>query len=234
MWPALSEAADAETAGDLGRLVGEDVAEHVGRDDDVEPRGVADQQRRHRVDEALLAGHVGIALGDRARAGEEQTFGQPQHVGLVDHGDSLAPPCRERERRLDDARGAFARDLAHRQGEVGRRHELAGPDMHGAVGIEPFGVLAHDHEIDVAAAARRQARPRPRRPDVGEQVEPAAQLAGRIEAASATGGYSLWDTGPRMTPAACFACSTTASGVVVPQARSAAKPIRRSRKRGRA
>ncbi len=58
-----------------------------------------------------------------------------------------------------------------------------GPDMHGAVGVEAFGVLAHDHEIDVAAAARRQARPRPRRPDVGEQVEPAAQLAGRIEAA---------------------------------------------------
>jgi hypothetical protein len=57
--------------------------------------------------------------------------------------------------------------------------------MHGAVGIKPFGVLAHDHEIDVAAAARRQARPRPRRPDIGEQVEPAAQLAGRIEPALA-------------------------------------------------
>ena len=145
--------------------------------------GIADQQRRHRVDEALLAGDVGITRGDPPRAGEEEPVREPQHVRLVDDGHPLAPPRRERERRLDDALGAFARDLAHREGDVGGRHELAGPDMHGAVGIEAFGVLAHDHEIDVAAAARRQARPRPRRPDVGEQVEPAAQLAGRIEAA---------------------------------------------------
>ncbi len=93
--------------------------------------------------------------------------------------------ARKRERRLDDALGAFPRDLADRQREVGRRHEFAGADMHGTVGVEPFGVLAHDHEIDVAPAARRQARPRSRRPDIGEQVEPAAQFSGRIEPALA-------------------------------------------------
>ena len=100
----IERGADAETAGDLGSLVGEDVAEHVGGDDDVELAGIADQQRRHGVDEALLAGDVGVALGHLPRAGEEETVGQPQHVRLVDDGDPLAPPRRERERRLDDAR----------------------------------------------------------------------------------------------------------------------------------
>ena len=34
------------------------------------------------------------------------------------------------------------------------------PEKHVAVGVEAFGVLAHDHEIDRPAAARRKAAAR--------------------------------------------------------------------------
>ena len=55
--------------------------------------------------------------------------------------------------------------------------------MHRAVGIETFGILAHDDEIDGGAAAGREAGARPRRADIGVKVEPLAQFAGRIKAA---------------------------------------------------
>ena len=78
---------------------------------------------------------------------------------------------------------AGARDLAHRQREVRRRHELARAQEHRAVGVEALGVLARDHEIDRRAATRRKAAAAARRPDIGVEIEPLAQLARRIEAA---------------------------------------------------
>jgi hypothetical protein len=93
------------------------------------------------------------------------------------------PPQCETECLLDDAGRAFARDLAHRKREIGRRHELAGALEHVAIGVKAFGVLAHDDEIDRLAAARRKLRARPGGADVGEQVEPLAQRAGWINPA---------------------------------------------------
>jgi hypothetical protein len=78
---------------------------------------------------------------------------------------------------------ARARDLAHGKREVCGRHELAGAEKHGAVGVETFGVLARDDEVDRRAATRQQAAAAARRTDIGKQIETLAQLARRVEAA---------------------------------------------------
>ncbi len=179
----IDRGGEAEAAGDLGGLVGQDVAEHVGGDDHVERARVAHQQRRHGVDDTLLVGDVGVVLRHRAHALEKQAVGHAQHVGLVHRRHLAAAAGGEAECRLGDAGGALAADLAHRQGEVGRRHELAEAVVHRAVGIEPLGVLAHDDEIHLLAATRRKARARAGRADVSEQRQALAQFPRRVEAA---------------------------------------------------
>ncbi len=124
-----------------------------------------------------------VARRDRAGAFQEQPVGDAQHVRLVHDRDMPAPLHREAERFLGDAHRGVARDLAHRERQVGGRHELARSLEHVAVGIEPLGVLAHHHEIDRLAAARRKPFACLRGPDVGEQVEPLAQRARRVDAA---------------------------------------------------
>ena len=102
-----------EAAGDLGGFVRKNVTEHVGRDDDVKRARVAHQQRRHGVDDLLLAFDLRIARRDRARAFEEEPVGDAQHVRLVHRDHVIAPAHREAKRFLDDAGRAVARDLAH-------------------------------------------------------------------------------------------------------------------------
>jgi hypothetical protein len=101
----------------------------------------------------------------------------------VHGGHFLAPARGKRESGLRDPRRTGAGDLAHGKREVRRRHELAGAEEHRAVGVEAFGVLARDDEIDRRAATGRQAAAAARRTDVGKQVEVFAQLARRVAAA---------------------------------------------------
>ena len=141
------------------------------------------KQRRHGVDDALLVRHLRIVLRHRAHAFEKKPVRDAQHIGLVHRRHFLAPLHRQLEGGLRDARRALPRDLAHGEREIGRRHEFAGAVVHIAVGVEAFGVLAHDDEIDGRAAARRKAVTRARRADIGVKVEPLAQFAGRVEPA---------------------------------------------------
>src|SRR5262249_56772985 len=114
---------------------------------------------------------------------EKNAVRHPQHVGLVYRRHLLAATLGERERGLRDPRRTRARDLAHGERKVGRGHELAGAEEHGAVGVETLGVLARDDEVDRRSAARRKAAAAPRRAYIGEQVETLAQFARRVEAA---------------------------------------------------
>ena len=67
-----------ETAGNLARLVGENVAIHIGGDDDVELTGVAHQERRHGVDDALFVFDLRIFRRHRAHAFEIEPVRQAQ------------------------------------------------------------------------------------------------------------------------------------------------------------
>ena len=142
-----------EAAGEFGRFVGEDIAEHVGGDDDVVDGGVADEEGGHAVDELLLQGDAGVAGRDIADAFEEEAVADAQDVGLVDGGDAVAPARGQGEGGFSDAGAAVSGDFAHGHCEVGRGHELAGAHEHGAVGVEAFGVLADDDEVERDAGA---------------------------------------------------------------------------------
>ncbi len=73
-------------ASELRGLVGEDVAEHVGGDDDVEARGIADELHGGVVDEHVLEGDVGEFAGESVE-GLAPESGGFEDVGLVDGGE---------------------------------------------------------------------------------------------------------------------------------------------------
>src|SRR6202453_4802606 len=55
--------AEADSAGHRGAEVGEDVAEEVVGDDDIEPFGLGDEEHRRGVDVAVVNRHAGELLG---------------------------------------------------------------------------------------------------------------------------------------------------------------------------
>src|SRR5258708_17252711 len=81
---------EAEAARELRGLVRKDVAVHVGGHDDVEARGVAHQQRRHRIDQLLFIRNIGALLRNVSYFAQKQTFRDFQYVDLV-HRRHLAP-----------------------------------------------------------------------------------------------------------------------------------------------
>ena len=155
---------EAEAAGNLGREVGQDVAEHVGGDDHVEDAGVAHQQRRHGVDDALLVGDLREVFAATARVHSRKSPSETRSTF------ALCTAVTFLRRRIASAKAVSAmrveparvilRTASARSG-VGMNSP--GPTMHGAVGVKPLGVLARDHEIDrrcrSAAGSRRACGP---------------------------------------------------------------------------
>src|SRR5262245_63906544 len=72
-----------DAAGDRGGEVGDDVAEQVVGDDDVEPARVGGQEDRRRVDVQVVDGDVGVLLPDGLHGAPPQVARVHQHVGLV-------------------------------------------------------------------------------------------------------------------------------------------------------
>ena len=157
----------------------------------------------------IFSSHLDLRITrrNRARAFQEQPVGHAQHVRLVHARDVLAASHREAERFLGDAHRGMARDLAHRERQVGGRHELARALEHVAIGVKPFRVLAHHHEIDRLAAPGRKTFARLRRSDVGEQVEPLAQRTRRIDSALVGRRIVVVRHRSEMMPSAAFAIS---------------------------
>src|ERR1700735_4266625 len=79
----------AERAGDDTGFVGEDVAEEVLGEDDVEVARDVHDVHRYGVDELMLKGDGGIVFGDFGDGGAPE-LRHFEDVGFVDGGDLLA------------------------------------------------------------------------------------------------------------------------------------------------
>ena len=88
------------TADDAG-LVGEDVAEHVLRHDDVEISRLADDLHGSVVHEHIVHRHLGILFGDALGGFAPQTRSF-EHVGLVDDREFAAARQSQPERHVQD------------------------------------------------------------------------------------------------------------------------------------
>src|SRR5882762_7044576 len=180
--PGVDRAAEAQAARELGRLVREDVAVHVLGDDHVETHRVAQEEGGHGVDDDLFELNLGKVPRDLAHFAQIQPVGDPENVRLVHGGDLPAARHGSLESAPRDALTAFRRDAAHRERHVLGRHKLSEPHVHVAVGIEAFGILAVDHQID-GLAGEPDSEPRSRRTDVGVEIELGAELCRRVDPA---------------------------------------------------
>ena len=142
---------DADGAGAGGAEIGEDVAEQIGADHDVEPIGMQHEVRGEDVDVILVPLHFRIVLRHRLHALVPIGHRDRDAVGLGRRGQMLLRArLREIEREFQDAVDADA-----------RHHGLLGDELTVGVrehapadgGILTFGVFAHHPEIDIAGLA---------------------------------------------------------------------------------
>ena len=169
---------EPETAGKLGRFVGENVAIHVSRDDDVESVRRADEQGCGGIDDHFVEFDVREIGGNHSHLAQEQPIGQFEHVRLVNRRHLFAAPAGEFEGRSRDAGGTPRGNLPNRQRHVLVRHEFAAAGVHIAVGIEAFGVLADDDEVH-RPAQNGQPVAGPAGADIRIEIERDAQRARR-------------------------------------------------------
>src|SRR5215472_1984710 len=132
----------AERAGDDAGLVGEDVAEEVFGEHDVEVARYVHEVHRHRVDELVLDGYVGV-FGFQFVDGGAPELRALEYVGLVDLSQFLATLARELEGDAPDA-DDLVLGVAHRV------DGLAGLHIPRArlAEVEAAKELAHEEDVD--------------------------------------------------------------------------------------
>src|SRR5262249_56517228 len=134
--------------------VGKNIAIHISGDDDVETLRIAHDVRHHSVDNYVVDRDCRKFLRHLVARLDEKTIGHFQHVGLVHNGNPLAPAHRQFTGNTRDALTAGPRYTTQRDRDVLRYQDFAAAGLHVAVGIEPFGILASDDKIELAATQR--------------------------------------------------------------------------------
>ena len=170
---------DADRAAHGGPEVGQDVAEQVGADDDVEELRALHEVRGQDVDVVLVGADVRDSCAPIALKRSSQygiVIEMPFDL-VADVRCFALRVARELERVAQDAVDALAREDGLLE------HDLAlGALEHAPADrrVLALGVLAHDDEVDVAGLAvgerRRDARHQPARPQVDVLVEAAPEL----------------------------------------------------------
>ena len=142
---------EAEAALNRRAEIGQDVAEQVRGDDDVERVRRGDESRGHRVDMEACRLDVGKLAGDAARRLVPEHHRIFLRVRFRHRGELAAPRARLLEGEAQDAFDPGA-------GENGclDRHLVRRADMHAPAGarIFAFGVLADAENVEVAAPQR--------------------------------------------------------------------------------
>ena len=140
----------AEGSGDHGHFVGENVAEEVFGEDDVESARVADELHGGVVDVEVLEGDVGVLLGEFGNgfAPEDAVF---EDVSLVDGGDFFAAQLGGLEGDVSDAFD-FAAAVDH-----GVDGDGLAVFLMGALGfseVEAAGEFTHAEDVEAALDER--------------------------------------------------------------------------------
>jgi len=106
--------------------------------------------RHHGIDKDVI--HDKLRIGARGLAAdlEEHAVADLQDIGLVNDGKAFAPDHRKPAGRLCDSLAAMARDPAERDHHIRRDQEFAVALFHIAVGVKPFGIFPHHHQIEFA------------------------------------------------------------------------------------
>ncbi len=166
--PIFAAGCEAEPADQTGAEVGDDVAVEIFQHQHVELLGPHHELHAAVVDDLVVRLDVGIILRDVVEAFEEQAVGELHYVRLVNGGDLFAAVgFGEFEAVSGDARrGFFGDDLD--------AFDHARDDDVLEAGVEVFGVLAHDDEVELRIAARH-VRQGFDRPDVRVKVESFSQ-----------------------------------------------------------
>ena len=139
----------AEPADQPRDLIGEDVAEEVGSDDQVELPGVEHELHRARIDDPIIGLHPALVLLRHLFCGLEKDPGQRfQHIRLVHDGDFLATVLhRVVERILGDA--ARTRAGVHAGGDGDGVRIAADRNVVLEGDVETFEVFTHQDDVDV-------------------------------------------------------------------------------------
>ncbi len=168
----------AEGAGDLGGLVGQDVAEHVAGDDDVEATRVPNQEHRAGVHQLVSELDVGIVRCDAVDDLQPQ-LRNLEDVGLVHMGQMFAANASGLETHPGDALDLVL-VVNHR---IARAHGIrVFVDAARFAEVETAGELPQDQHVDPLDHLRaqggrgHQGREDRRRPQVREQAELLAHL----------------------------------------------------------
>src|ERR1035441_2351646 len=130
---------DADGSGAGGAEVGEDVAEEIGGDDDVEAVGVEHEVGSEDVDVVLVPGYRGEGFADRLDALVPEGHGDGDAIGFGGGGEVFfLAALRERECEVEDAVDADAghHGLLHNDFAVG-----SGEDSAADGGQLAFGIL---------------------------------------------------------------------------------------------
>ena len=150
--PSPSEALGKSPSepGEHGRLVGEDVAEHVLGHDDVERARRRDEAHRARIDELVLEAHARLLRrhldGDLAPQARRL-----EHVRLVDRRQQLASAQRETEREAHDAAHLLVGVLERVDRARAIAHLLSQARL---AEVEAARELAHEEDVDAFEAVR--------------------------------------------------------------------------------
>ncbi|TME67508.1 MAG: hypothetical protein E6I49_15755 [Chloroflexi bacterium] len=135
--------------GERGTEVGDDVAEEIRRDHDVELLGLEDHPHRRSVDVHSVAAHVGEFLADLLEDVAPDLLNR-NGIRLIDEGDVLLPVlARELEGIADDSLDARPRE-AHRHARDLLRCADAGSLP--LLRVRVLGVLADDRHVNLLRA----------------------------------------------------------------------------------
>ena len=102
----------AQTTGQFCGQIGQNIAEHIGGDQDVVALRCTDNVRHHGIDNDFLDLHLRELLTNQTARIDEHAITEPQHVSFVHDSDVFSAGHREFESRTCDALAAEASDAA--------------------------------------------------------------------------------------------------------------------------